>query len=237
MPARRISSTRRWVCVTQDIGVIVNMDRRSTLQLVGGLVAANSLGVLFPTFADAASKATGEDSPYSIRSLGNPKAPITVYEYFSLNCPHCAEFATHALPKIIDAYVKPGKVFYVFKDFPLNQDALMAAQVARSLPAKDYFPFISELFRTQFKWAYAPNLKTKEDYINALFPYAALAGMDRKTFEAAINNAKLRSFILGELNAAEKKYGVDSTPTFLINGRKREGAVDFAQFSAWLKAA
>lgn len=198
---------------------------------------AGATGACIPAFASAQSKSADEDTPYSIRSLGNPNAPIKVYEYFSLNCPHCAEFATHALPKVIDAYIKPGKVFYIFKDFPLNQDALMAAQVARSLPAKDYFPFISELFRTQFQWAYAPNLKTKQDYADALFRYAALAGMDRKTFDAALNNAKLRAFILDELNSAEKKYNVNSTPTFIINGRKREGAVDFAQFTAWLKAA
>lgn len=213
------------------------MYRRSILGLVAGLTATGIVGDSGPALAGTASASTTEDTPYSIRSLGNPDAPIKVYEYFSLNCPHCAEFAENTLPKVIDHFVKPGKVFYVFKDFPLNQDALMAAQVARSLPAKDYFPFISELFRTQFKWAYAPDLKTKEDYINALFPYAALAGMDRASFDAALNNAKLRTFILDELKAAEKNYNVNSTPTFIINGRKREGAVDFAQFSAWLKAA
>lgn len=200
------------------------------------MTATGILGTTFP--AAAATDSTGDaNAPYAIRSLGSPDATITVYEYFSLNCPHCAEFAINALPKIIKAYVKTGKVHYVFKDFPLNQDALWAAQIARSLPAKNYFPFISELFRTQDKWAYAPGLKTKEDYRNALFPYAALAGMDRQTFDAALANKKLRTFILDELNTAEKKYNVNSTPTFIINGRKREGAVTFAQFSSWLNAA
>ncbi|EGO96033.1 MULTISPECIES: DsbA family protein [Acidiphilium] len=201
--------------------------------MVGGLATAGSLGIAFP----AAAAETKADSPYSIRSLGNPNAPVTVYEYFSLNCPHCAEFATHALPKVIESYVKPGKVYYVFKDFPLNEDALWAAQIARALPAKAYYPFISELFRTQDEWAYAPGLKTPKDYQNALFRYAALAGMDRTTFDAAIANKKLRAFVLNELNDAEKTYKVNSTPTFIINGRKREGAVSFDTFSSWLKAA
>ncbi|WP_231295337.1 DsbA family protein [Acidiphilium cryptum] len=201
--------------------------------MVGGLATAGSLGIAFP----AAAAETKTDSPYSIRSLGNPNAPVTVYEYFSLNCPHCAEFATHALPKVIESYVKPGKVYYVFKDFPLNEDALWAAQIARALPAKAYYPFISELFRTQDEWAYAPGLKTPKDYQNALFRYAALAGMDRTTFDAAIANKKLRAFVLNELNDAEKTYKVNSTPTFIINGRKREGAVSFDTFSSWLKAA
>jgi protein-disulfide isomerase len=201
--------------------------------MVGGLATAGSLGIAFP----AAAAETKADSPYSIRSLGNPNAPVTVYEYFSLNCPHCAEFATHALPKVIESYVKPGKVYYVFKDFPRNEDALWAAQIARALPAKAYYPFISELFRTQDEWAYAPGLKTPKDYQNALFRYAALAGMDRTTFDAAIANKKLRAFVLNELNDAEKTYKVNSTPTFIINGRKREGAVSFDTFSSWLKAA
>ncbi len=209
------------------------MDRRSLLGMVGGLATAGSLGIAFP----AAAAETKADSPYSIRSLGNANAPVTVYEYFSLNCPHCAEFATHALPKVIESYVKPGKVYYVFKDFPLNEDALWAAQIARALPAKAYYPFISELFRTQDEWAYAPGLKTPKDYQNALFRYAALAGMDRTTFDAAIANKKLRAFVLNELNDAEKTYKVNSTPTFIINGRKREGAVSFDTFSSWLKAA
>ena len=209
------------------------MDRRSLLGMVGGLATAGSLGIAFP----AAAAETKADSPYSIRSLGNPNAPVTVYEYFSLNCPHCAEFATHALPKVIESYVKPGKVYYVFKDFPLNEDALWAAQIARALPAKAYYPFISELFRTQDEWAYAPGLKTPKDYQNALFRYAALAGLDRTTFDVAIANKKLRAFVLNELNDAEKTYKVNSTPTFIINGRKREGAVSFDTFSSWLKAA
>lgn len=215
------------------------MKRRSVLALVGGLTASDILSTPFSALAASATSASTTDpnSPFGIRSLGDPNAAVTVHEYFSMNCPHCAEFGMHTLPKVIKSYVDTGKVYYVFKDFPLNQDALWAAQVARSLPSKDYFPFISELFRTQFKWAYAPGLKTKEDYQNALFPFAALAGMDRQAFDAALANKKLRTFILDELNTAEKKYNVNSTPTFLINGRKREGAVSFKTFSSWLDAA
>lgn len=141
------------------------------------------------------------------------------------------------LPDIIQKFVKTDKIYYVFKDFPLNKDALMAAQVARSLPAHEYFPFISELFRTQDQWAYAPNLKTQQDYANALFRYAALAGMDRASFDAALANKKLETFILNELNIGEKQFHIDATPSFIINGRKREGAVDFKQFSRWIDEA
>lgn len=213
------------------------MERRSLLRLASGLTFTTAIGAASPALADGTGAATAVNSPFGVRGLGNPNAPIKVYEYFSMNCPHCAYFATHALPRIISAFVKPGKIYYVFKDFPLNEDALMAAQIARTLPAHEYFPFITELFRTQDQWAYDPSLKTKTDYANALFRYAALAGMDQAQFDAALGNAKLRKFIMGELNTGEKQYNINATPTFIINGRKHEGAVDFEQFSNWLKAA
>lgn len=208
------------------------MDRRTLLALAGSFGAA--AGLVSPRLALAAAEA---DTPFSRRSLGKSSAPVTVYEYFSMNCPHCAEFGLKVLPKVIKNLVDTGKVFYIFKDFPLNEDAVMAAQVARSLPARQYFDFISELFRTQEQWAYDPKLKTKQDYANALFRYAALAGMDRSTFDAALANKKLESFILKELKIGEQQYHIDATPSFVINGRKREGAVDYKQFARWIDEA
>lgn len=219
-----------------QLGIKTLMDRRSLLQLLAtsGLVA----GFAATGRAEAASASSAPaSSPFSIRSLGKPGAPVTVHEYFSMNCPHCAFFGTRVLPDVITHFIKTGKVFWVFKDFPLNGDAVMAAQVARSLPAHEYFAFITELFRTQDQWAYDPKLKTMPEFANALFPYAALAGMDRPTFEAALANEKLKAFIMAELNVGEKKYHVDATPSFIINGRKREGAVDFKQFSRWIDQA
>jgi protein-disulfide isomerase len=213
------------------------MDRRSLLHFVGGLSISAGLG-LFDTGRAAASEALpAVSSPFGVRSLGKPGASVTVHEYFSMNCPHCAYFGTRVLPDVVTNFIKTGKIYYVFKDFPLNEDAVMAAQVARTLPAHEYFPFISELFRTQDQWAFDPNLKTKQDYANALFRFAALAGMDRKSFDAALADKKLEAFILNELNVGEKQYHVNATPTFIINGRKREGAVDFKQFSRWIDEA
>lgn len=213
------------------------MDRRSLLYFAGSLGLAAGFGKSSSALAASAAPTPASSSPYGIRSLGKSTAPVTVHEYFSLNCPHCAFFGMRVLPDVITSLIKTGKIFYVFKDFPLNQDAVMAAQIARSLPAHEYFPFITELFRTQDQWAYDPKLKTKQDYANALFRYAALAGMDRQAFDAALANKKLETFILNELNVGEKKYHVDATPSFIINGRKREGAVDFKQFSRWIDEA
>ncbi len=212
------------------------MDRRTLLGLVGGLGLATGLSAS-PAFAADATQTPEADSPFGVRSLGKSTAPATIIEYFSLTCPHCAYFATHALPKIVPAFIKTGKLYYIFRDFPLDAVALMAAQVARSLPPHEYYPFTSALLASQDHWAYNPDLKTKKQYQDALFRYAALAGMDRAAFDAAIANAKLRTFILNEQKRAETKYHVNATPTFILDGRKHEGAMDFRQFSKMIKQA
>ena len=205
------------------------LERRNILLLGVGLAAASV------TSAFAGVTASHRNNLFGIRSLGNPKAGKKIIEYFSLGCPHCAEFATHTLkPKIVPSLIDTGKLYYVFRDFPLDGVSLMAAQVARALPAHDYFPFIEILFSHQLEWAYAPKLKTKRDYESALFKYAALAGMSRNRFDAAIADKKLSNFILAERRKAEQKYHVDATPTFIFDDKKYPGAMDFKQFSAMI---
>ncbi len=91
-------------------------------------------------------------------------------------------------PKLVDT----GKLQIIYKDFPLDQVALMAAQVARSLPPDEYYPFIEALFAAQNDWAFAPEI----DYKKSIYRYAAFAGMDQASYDAALNNDKLKAFIL-----------------------------------------
>ncbi|MCF3945868.1 DsbA family protein [Acidiphilium iwatense] len=214
----------------------MQIDRRTLLGVVGGLGLATGLDPM-SAFAADTTQTPAAKQPFGVRSLGKSTAPATVIEYFSLTCPHCAFFATRVLPKVVSVYVKTGKLYYIFKDFPLDAVALMAAQVARSLPPHEYYPFISALFASQDQWAFNSDLKTKKQYQDALFRYAALAGMDRASFDAAIANAKLRTFILNEQKRAETKYHVNATPSFIVDGRKHEGAMDFRQFSKMIKQA
>jgi protein-disulfide isomerase len=202
------------------------ISRRNTLALVGAAALAPTLG-----------RAADTINPFGIRAVGNPHAKLKIIEYFSMGCPHCAEFATHALPKIIAAYVKTGKLYYVFRDFPLDSVSVMAAAVARSLPESRYVAFNEMLFSHQYEWAYDPKLKTLPEYQDALFKFAALAGMDRASFNAAVSSMPLQKFIIGERKHAEKIYKVDATPTFIFNGKKHPGAVDFQQFSALIGEA
>jgi protein-disulfide isomerase len=190
---------------------------------------------LVPTaiFATSVFAAASADSPFGTRSIGSPKAPVTAIEYFSLTCTHCAHFGTVTMPKVKPNLVDTGKLQIIYKDFPLDQVALMAAQVARYLPAEEYYPFIEALFASQDDWAFAPGI----NYKDSIYKYAALAGMDRPTFDAALADDKLKNFILQGQQEAETMYHVDSTPSFIINGTLYPGAMEYDDFASLIAKA
>eukprot|EP01037_Dinobryon_pediforme_P005833 gene5833-5899_t len=154
------------------------------------------------------------EGPIAERAIGDAAAKVTVTEWFSLTCPHCAAFSRQALPQIRKDIVETGKARIVFADFPLDQVALTAAMVARSLPPERYVPFVEALFASQDRWAFARGINQTEE----LAKMAALAGLPRAAFDAAIKNQELRNAILKGQEDAEKIYKVDSTPTFIFNG-------------------
>ncbi|HTQ70233.1 MAG TPA: thioredoxin domain-containing protein [Acidocella sp.] len=200
----------------------MQITRRSILSIVGATALA-------PAAAWADSAPAGATPPTETeRSIGSPNAPVTALEFFSLTCTHCAEFATVTMPQVKPKLVDTGKLRIVYHDFPLDQVALKAAQVARYLPANEYYPFIEALFASQNDWAFQPN----EDYHASIFKYAALAGMDQATYETAWNDTALAKFILNGQQEAEKLYKVDATPTFVINGKPYPGAMDYDDFAA-----
>ncbi len=200
----------------------MRITRRSTLALVGtAFLAPAAFG------ADAAA------SPFSQRSIGSPKAPVTALEYFSLTCTHCAHFGNEVMPEVMPNLIDTGKLQIIYHDFPLDEVALMAAQVARCLPVAEYYPFIEALFASQDDWAFTPGI----DYKESIFKYAALAGMDRPTYDAALANDKLKNFILQGQQQAETGYHIDATPTFIINGKVTPGALEYPDFAAAVAAA
>jgi protein-disulfide isomerase len=183
--------------------------------------------------APPAIGAESVNSPFGIRSVGSPKAPVTAVEYFSLTCTHCAHFGTVTMLKVKPNLVDTGKLQIIYRDFPLDQVALMAAQVARYLPAEQYYPFIEALFASQDDWAFAPGI----NYKDSIYKYAALAGMDRSMFDAALADDKLKNFILQGQQEAETMYHVDSTPSFIINGTLYPGAMEYDDFASVIEKA
>jgi protein-disulfide isomerase len=189
------------------------LSRRSVLALAGAL---------------AASPALAQDaSPTGQRAIGNPKAPVQVMEFFSLTCTHCAAFARETYPQVKQQLIDTGKLFYIFRDFPLDQVALLGEMVARSLPPDRYEPFLLAMFQTQDRWAFARGINSTDE----IGKMAALAGMPRATFEKVVQDDQLKQWILTEQDQAQKQYGVNSTPTFVVNGSKAKDQVHAGEMS------
>ena len=173
--------------------------------------------------AQAALQITKDD-----RILGNPEAPITIVEYASLTCPHCAHFANDVLPELKKEWIDTGKARLVLRDFPLDEPALRAAMIARCAPPERYYAFADTFFAAQEKWV------RSGDYREALARLAKLGGMGQAEFDTCIKNTDLENKIVeGRLRAAQE-LDVNSTPTFFVNGSKLAGAPTKEEFEKLL---
>ena len=188
--------------------------RRSILSLV----AAGA--VLSPALARA------EDLTRTERSIGKADAKVTVIECFSLTCSHCATFAHDVLPRIKSELIDTGKMRYVLYDFPLNGLDFIAFQVSRYIPLDRYFPFVDALLATQDRWAFARGITPTDE----LWKMAALAGMGRTTFDKAVADAGLKTWIAEQQQVAVDKWKVSATPTFIVNGQAHSGEMGFDEF-------
>jgi len=152
------------------------------------------------------------------RVLGSDKAPVTIIEYASLTCPHCAHFDKEILPQIKTNLIDTGKARLIFRDFPLDGIALRAAMMARCVSPLQYFNMIDVIFKKQEFW-----IKAK-DPVTELEKLGSLAGMDAADFKSCTENKDLETAILNEMKTAQDKYKLESTPTFVFN----DGAEKFA---------
>ncbi len=173
----------------------------------------------------AAAGAMGE------RFLGRADAPVTIEEFSSLTCPHCATFHAETLPKIKKDYIDTGKVRLVFTDFPLDPLALAAALVARCMPEKRYFGFLEALFSTQGGWSRSP--RPLED----LRRLARMGGMNDQQVDACLADQSLLQAIQTKRTEAHRIHDIRSTPTFVIAGEKVSGAMSYEHFRAVIDKA
>jgi protein-disulfide isomerase len=187
------------------------------------LLLAAPAAVLVPSLA----RAQAADPRLGERSAGKPDAPVTVIEYFSLTCSHCATFHTQTWPQVKSRLVDTGKVRMVWRDFPLDQLALAGAVVARSLPAERYEGFVSALLASQDRWAFARGA----DNIGEIAKIAALAGMSRAQVDAALADQALQRGILEARLKGQQEHNVTSTPTFVFGNRPHPGAVSYERFA------
>jgi protein-disulfide isomerase len=157
--------------------------------------------------------------PLPDMELGKPDAPVTMIEYASMTCPHCAHFNEATFPELKKRLIETGKVRFIFREFPLDPLAAAASALARCAPKENYFPMVETLFETQRDWIPVQNR------VDKLREIAKQAGIKQDDFEACLKNDKITKGIEDTRERASSKFGVQSTPTFFINGKKFSGVM------------
>jgi protein-disulfide isomerase len=151
--------------------------------------------------------------------LGQESAPITIIEYASMTCPHCAHFHETTYPELKTKYIDTGKVRFIFREFPLDQLAAAGFMLARCGGGKErFFPMIEILFQQQKDWVVQRPLQP-------LLAIAKQAGLSEQQFNECLKNQQVLDGIEEVRSRAAQKFGVQSTPTFFINGKLFRGAV------------
>jgi len=208
------------------------MDRRTMLFGAGIVVAAAAGGAyylygdrLFGAAGSANLQALLAEGPLPEMVMGNADAPVTIIEYASMTCPHCANFHENTLPAIKEKYIDTGKARLIFREFPFDSRAAAAFMVARCAPAEQYFPLVDVMFKQQATWVRA------EDPRQPLLQIARLAGFTQESFEACLKNQPVLDKLLAVREKAAKEFKVESTPTFFINGEMHAGALPVEEMS------
>jgi protein-disulfide isomerase len=183
---------------------------------------------LAPTLAFADDSAKLPQASLPEMSMGDPKAPVTIIEYSSLSCPHCAEFHNAVLPKLKSDYIDKGKVLYIMREFPLNDAALAGAVVARCVDPAAFFAFVKVLFAKQEDWAY------KDDAFTPLKEFAKQAGLPEDKFNKCLDDKELQKQILAVREEGAKK-GVNATPSLFVNGTLLSGGATLENIEAAMK--
>jgi protein-disulfide isomerase len=173
-----------------------------------------------------------QPNPLGEMALGDEKAPITVIEYASMTCPHCAHFSEATFPELKKRYIDTGKVRFLFREFPLDQLAAAGFVLARCAGPDKYFPLIETLFAQQHDWVVQRPLQP-------LLAIAKQAGLSQQAFEACLDNREMLEKLEKVRNDASDKFGVNSTPTFFVNGKRLAGALSIEEmekeFAPYLK--
>lgn len=162
--------------------------------------------------------------------IGKADAPVTIVEYASMSCGHCAHFHTNELPKLKAAYLDTGKARLIFRDFPLNRLAQAASLLARCGGGDKTYPLIGVFFEKIDTWLVRNPLPE-------LFKIARQAGFTKEAFEKCLADQPMLDKLLAGRDHASGKLGVNSTPTFFINGKRHSGAPTFEELEKAIKAA
>lgn len=212
---RAIQPTERSVKITRREFVLGS----SALALSVALASLASTAWVGPASAQALLNQPG---PLGDMALGDEKAPVTIIEYASMTCPHCAAFHATTYPELKKRYIDTGKVRFIFREFPLDQLALAAFLLARCAGPDKYFPMIETLFQLQKEWL-------TQKPLGPLLAIAKQAGMSEQAFNECLQNQKLIDGI-EDVRQRAIKLNVQSTPSFFVNGKPMRGNYSIEEF-------
>jgi len=210
----------------------VTISRRKLLQGAAGTAFAGA-ALTLPTAVFAQSVDLVElmkPGPLGDKALGAEDAKVTVVEYASMTCGHCANFHNKTYPAIKSDYIETGKVRFIFREFPLDPVAAGAFMLARCAPADKYFDIIDTMFEQQRTWAFTDNP------YNSLLNFAKQIGFTQESFEECLTNQGLLDAVNAVRDRASNMFGVNSTPTFFINGEKHTGALSIEEMGKIIDA-
>ena len=179
------------------------------------------LFVLTPIYGESVLDITEKDFV-----IGNEDAKITIIEYASLSCSHCADFHVNTLETLKKEYIDTGKVKMVFRDYPFNYPALLGSMVLRCIPENYRYDYMNALFKLQPDWVNKKNKKT----IQELYKIMQSGGMTKDEYDACIYNTELENEILKGVMEAQNQFNIKSTPSFIINGKLIEGNKSIKEF-------
>ncbi|MEM0944444.1 MAG: DsbA family protein [Pseudomonadota bacterium] len=190
--------------------------RRSALALTAGALAMPALAQ--QSFADPR---------LNDMAMGSEDAPVTVIEYASLTCPHCATFHKATWPQFKENYIKTGKVRFIMREVYFDYPGLFASIVARCAGEKAFFPLVDQYLATQDVWARAP----QETQLEEIRKVGRINGLTDQAMDSCLNDRSFAEALIANYQTNAQADGVNSTPSFIINGEKVSGAMGYQQFS------
>jgi protein-disulfide isomerase len=215
------------------------VSRRTILLILAAvLIVGGAVGFYLSRNSGGAVAATpvtgsGYDVTASDRVLGNPRAKVVLIEYAAPACPHCARFNATVFPLIKKNYIDNGKIYYVFRVFPISPADGPAEKLARCLPVGKYFGFIDQVFRNQPKWDPEYGI---QDPRTGLATLARAAGLGDAGIDRCLADTKADDRINMVAAEGQSRYSITGTPTFILNGMN-QGGIDFADLPKLLDAA
>jgi protein-disulfide isomerase len=162
--------------------------------------------------------------------IGNANAPVTIIEYSSMTCPHCAAFHKEVLPALKSKYIDTGKVKYIVREFPLDNVAATASMLARCVEPAKYLDFVDLLYSRQQDWAF------KDQPLPELQKFAKQVGFTEDRFNSCIRDEKVLKHIEWVRDRGNKQFGVRATPSFFVNGKRIKGAATIEKFDELIAA-